>query len=169
MSNNSKQRVLITIISILIVANIALLAYFLWFKPNQRNTRPEKNRDMMAYSLENVVGFDQTQLKRYQQMKEEHKTKIKPLFEDMHATKMLFYKYLQQTAPDSAINNAATAIGEKQKAIDLQIFRHFNELRTVCTPQQQPRFDSLIQRVVNKMSMPFRKRPDRKPDNKHPG
>ena len=121
----------------------------------------------MSYSLEKEVGFDSIQMKRYQQLKEEHKAKIKPLFEDIHATKMRFYQYLQQPADDSVINNAAIAIGEKQKAIDLQIFRHFNELRTVCTPQQQPRFDSLIQRAVNKMTMPFRKRPDRKPENTH--
>ena len=169
MSNNPKQRVLITIVSILVLANIALLLYFLWFKPNQRNTRPEKNRDMMAYSLENEVGFNQSQMTKYQQLKEEHKTIMKTLFEDMHAIKIHFYKYLQQSAEDSVIKNAASAIGEKQKSIDLQIFHHFNELRTRCTPEQQPRFDSLIQRVVNKMSMPFRKRSDRKPDSTRTG
>ena len=116
---------------------------------------------------EKAAGILARMLEKY--VEEEHKAKIKPMFEDMHATKMSFYKYLQQHAPDSVINNAATAIGEKQKAIDLQIFRHFNELRTVCTEKQQPRFDSLIQRVVNKMSMPFRKRSDRKPDNTRPG
>ena len=151
------------------LANIALLAYFLWFKPEQRNKRPDKNRDMMAYSLENEVGFDQAQMKKYQQLKEEHKAKIKPMFEDMHATKMKFYKYLQQPPDDSIINNLATAIGEKQKNIDVQIFHHFNELRAVCTQQQQPRFDSLIQRVVSKMSMPFRKRTERKPDSSRAG
>lgn len=165
MSNNSKHKILIAIISILVLVNIALLSYFLWYKPTQRHSRPEKSRDMMSYSLENEVGFDENQMKQYLQLKEDHKSKIKPLFEEMYASKLRFYKYLQQPAHDSVINSASKEIGEKQKAIDLQFFSHFNELKMICTPEQQPKFDSLILRVVNKISQPFHKRSNRKPDS----
>ena len=157
MSNNSKNRVFISIITVLLLTNIALLVFFFWVKPHG-NFRPDMRRDSIAQSLENKIGFSQEQMAQYQRLKDEHKEKIKPLFEDMRNAKEQFYRFLHQPASDSELNNAANVIGEKQKAIDLQIFRHFKELRDLCTAQQQPKFDSLIQQVIHRMSVPYHKR-----------
>jgi Spy/CpxP family protein refolding chaperone len=157
MSENSKNRVFISIITVLLVTNIALLVFFLWVKPH-RNLHPDMRHDMIAQSLENKIGFDQQQMTQYQRLKEDHKVKMKPLFEDMRNTKDQFYRLLQQPSSDSGLNKAADLIGEKQKAIDLQIFHHFKDLRDLCTAQQQPKFDSLIQEVIHRMSVPYHKR-----------
>src|ERR1700730_15312506 len=115
MSNNSKNRVFISIITVLLVTNIALLVFFLWVKPNG-NLHPDNRRDSIAQSLENKIGFSQQQMTQYQRLREEHKEKMKPLFEDMRNAKEQFYRFLQQPSSDSGLNNAANIIGEKQKA-----------------------------------------------------
>ena len=157
MSNNTRNTVFISIITVLLATNIALLVFFLWVKPN-RNLHPDTRRDTIAQSLENKIGFSQQQMAQYQRLKDDHREKMKPLFEDMRNTKEKFYGFLQQPSSDSGINNAANLIGEKQKEIDLQIFHHFKELRDLCTVQQQPKFDSLIQQVIHRMSAPYHKR-----------
>jgi hypothetical protein len=53
--------------------------------------------------------------------------------------------------PDSTVTYYLNMIGEKQKSIDQKIFYHFLSLREICTPDQRPKFDTLVQRIVKNM------------------
>jgi hypothetical protein len=46
----------------------------------------------------------------------------------------------------------AEAIGEKQSALDMQMFRNLKSIRNLCTPEQLPKFDSSIKTVVARMT-----------------
>ncbi len=108
--------------------------------------------------LEKEVGFDKSQLESYKQLKEQHWDRMKPSFTEMRNAKDDFYKLLSRSSvPDSVINAAADTIAARQKQIDLQTFRHFQQVRALCTPEQQPRFDSVVQLVLKKMNGPWRK------------
>ncbi|MBS1654397.1 MAG: hypothetical protein JSU05_06120, partial [Bacteroidetes bacterium] len=72
-------------------------------------------------------------------------------------TKTRFYNLLNDpSVNDSVLNNMADSIGIKQKNIDLQIFHHFKQVGSLCTPDQQPKFDSLVVRVIKKMTTPHK-------------
>ena len=58
---------------------------------------------------------------------------------------------------DSVINKASDVIAQKQKALDLQTFNHFKKVRALCTPEQQAKYDSMIQRMFRKMGKPIRR------------
>ena len=51
---------------------------------------------------------------------------------------------------DSAIGNTATLFADKQKQIQTAMFKHFKDVRNLCTPQQQPKFDLLFYTMMNK-------------------
>jgi Spy/CpxP family protein refolding chaperone len=119
----------------------------------------------MKEALKNEVGFNDQQMSQFDGMVGVHRQQMRPLFEDINKTKENFYYLLTQPkASDSVLNAAAREIGEKQKLIDLKIFMHFQNIRQLCTPKQQPAFDSLVQRVVHRMIVPMR-RADNKKDS----
>jgi periplasmic protein CpxP/Spy len=158
MASISRNKIYVLLIGILLLSNLALVAFFVFNRPEKKEVRKEKPGSFMKEALKSEVGFDDQQMTQFEQMSGEHKQQMRPLFEDIGKTKENFYRLLTQPGTaDSLLNNSAREIGDKQKHIDLKIFMHFQNIRQLCTPEQQPKFDSLIQRVVRKMVFPMRK------------
>ncbi|MCK7556416.1 hypothetical protein MKQ70_15890 [Chitinophaga sedimenti] len=84
----------------------------------------------------------------------------------MRAAKDSFYQQLYRDAvPDSVVSSYGDSIALKQKSIDMQVFRHFQQVRGLCTDEQRPRFDSLVNQVIRKMSGPYRRDRGEKQDS----
>ena len=161
----SRNRIYVFLIGILLVSNLALVAFFVLNKPPQKEIRRDRPGSYMKDALKSEVGFNDQQMAEYDKQVDAHRQSMRPLFEDITKTKENFYHLLMQPGtPDSVLNNAANQIGEKQKLIDMKIFMHFQNIRQLCTPSQQPMFDTVIQRVVHRMVFPIRK-PDNKGDS----
>jgi Spy/CpxP family protein refolding chaperone len=156
--NPSSKRPLIFFIIFLLLTNIAVLGYFLWYKPGPgkvpaKQGGPKENG--IASELRKEVGFNDQQVAEYKKIREEQWKKFGPMLQDVRKAKDSLYKLLgSESANDSVINNVASLIGERQKALDLQAFNHFRRLRTICTPEQLPKYDSMIQRMMRKMGKP---------------
>ena len=166
MSNASKNKPLIIIIIILLLTNVAILAYFLWLKQPDKPVPLDKNRDRLAESLKNEVGFNDNQVAEYKKVKDAQWDKMKGRFDDLRKAKDSFFHLLSvENANDSSLNNAADSIAARQKALDLEAFAHFKELRKLCTPEQQPKYDSLVQRMFNRMAGTFMRANSAKADS----
>ena len=154
---NSRNRTLIFIITVLLLTNIAVLGYFLWFKkePTTQDPRREdklRNDKGIEDPLRDSVGFTEDQLSQYRQMRDDQRKSIKPMMEDMRKTKdSLFRMVANENANDSTINSIADEIARKQRDMDLRMFGYFKKIRGVCTPDQRPKYDTLIQRMMRKM------------------
>jgi periplasmic protein CpxP/Spy len=158
MSSQSKNKILIFIITILLLTNIGVLISFEGMrKHGDKDSKTDKAHAGITDLLKKEVGFSDTQMAQYKQMRKEHWDKMKPLFDEMNNTKTRFYDLLNNTAvSDSVLNQMADSIGIRQKNIDLQIFHHFKEVGNLCTPEQQPKFDSLVVRVIKRMATPHK-------------
>lgn len=156
-----KNKSLLGIIIFLLISNIAMLVFFLALG---NNTKKEHNantrKDMISNFLKKDVGFDQQQMDSYEQIHKDHFEKMRPFFDSLHASKDNFYNLLYVEAPDSVVNKAAAVIGENQISLDIQMFRHFKNIRSLCKPEQLPKFDSLFKTVLSHMTQ------HRKPDPK---
>ena len=63
-----------------------------------------------------------------------------------------FYKLLYSPAiSDSLVNADADSIAQKQKTVDMHMFRYFKSIRNICKPEQLPKFDSSITREIGWM------------------
>ncbi|HEU4551457.1 MAG TPA: hypothetical protein VFS25_01420 [Chitinophaga sp.] len=155
----AKNKVLLIMLGVLLFTNIGMLVLFLNLKPaNNRFGRDLKGRRGLVEILEKKAGFSKQQLNAYLQLREQHWTKMKPLLAEMRNAKDSFYRLLYvPDVADSTLNRAAAVIGQKQQAIDLQTFRHFQQVRGLCTPAQRPGFDTLVHQVIYRMSAPFRR------------
>jgi periplasmic protein CpxP/Spy len=161
------NKVLVFIIAILLLSNIAMLYFYLNKKNCEDNNKqkPFSAREWMADKLKNEVGFNDSQVAKYKELSGKHKENMKPLFEDIRLAKDSLYKLLKTEPSDSLINHYLAAIGDKQEAIDQKIFNHFQNLKHICTPDQQPKYDSIIQDVIKGMINPRRGGGDKKKDD----
>lgn len=151
MSTQPKSKILLIAIGILLVANLGLLCFFIANKPaEKRGTRGDRKAMMTAF-LKNDIGFNQQQLKQYDTLSQVHHTKIKALFDEARNDKEKQFKQMtSDDFSDSAISTTATLFADKQKQIQTAMFKHFKDVRNLCTPQQQPKFDLLFYTMMNK-------------------
>jgi protein CpxP len=165
------NKVLVFIIGVLLLSNIAMLYFYLTKKNCDDNKPREQNKsrgEFMVEKLKNEVGFTDSQIAQYREIKSKHKEGMKPLFDDIFNAKDSLYKLLgqAQTPSDSQVNHYLEMIGDKQEAIDQRIFNHFLTLKQLCTPEQLPRYDSTIQKVIKGMINPrWGGGPDKKKDD----
>ena len=53
---------------------------------------------------------------------------------------------------DSVLEKSAAMIGKNQEAVDMQMLKHFRNVRSICTERQLPKFDSLFKNVIEKFT-----------------
>ena len=159
-----RNRNLLIIIGVLLLTNIAVLVYFLGQKKPAKPSDGEKDRAGMAEMLQKEVGFTDEQTAQYKQLKEKQKQTIRPMYDDMRKTKDSLFRLLSYPETnDSLLNKISDAIAQKQKALDLQTFNHFKNVRTLCTPEQQPKYDSMVLRMFRKMGKTLKHNEPAKP------
>lgn len=156
--STSNKRSLVFIIIFLLLTNIGVLAYFLWDKKPKSKTEPNgKQLTGMAASLQKDVGFDSVQIAEFKKLKEKQWVILKPMFEDIRKAKDSLYRMISnERVSDSTLSTTADLIAQRQKALDLQAFNNFKEIRTVCRPEQLAKYDSLVLRMMRKMGKPQR-------------
>jgi len=157
MPSFSKTQILIFIIIILLMVNIAMVLSFGMKTPSKTEADKPRRPNPIAFTLKEKVGFSEQQMQKIEELKKAHREKMHKLFEDVRKSKIDFYEHVNQdTIADSTIQHLSSDIGRKQQAIELQAFKNFRELRALCTPEQLPRYDSLMPQVIRNMWFPER-------------
>jgi periplasmic protein CpxP/Spy len=155
MNQLSRNKVLLTIIAILLVTNLVMLVLFLKMKP-----RPQERKKLgFTEKLKSQVGFSPQQMAIFEPKRKIFWTSVRERFDEIKKTKESFYKYMYDPSiPDSVLEAKADLIGTQQKNLDLYVIRHFKETRKLCTPEQLPKYDSLLPPLIERMTA----RPERK-------
>jgi protein CpxP len=157
MRNLTKTKVLIFVILVLLVANAAMLFSFVGMKKPEKDNDRGRGPNVMSSVLQEQVRFSDQQMDKVKDLRKKHWDKMHVLFEDMRKAKIAFYQNISKSeVADSALQLQASVIGKTQQAIDIQTFKNFRELRALCTPEQLPRYDSLIPKVIQNMWFPHR-------------
>jgi len=167
--SNPRNRNLLIIIGVLLLTNIAVLIYFLGQRKPEKpaTSKGEKDKNGIAEMLQKEVGFNDEQTAQYKQLKEKQRETIRPMYDDMRKAKDSLFRLLSYPQTnDSLLNKMADAIAQKQKTLDLQTFDHFKRVRTLCTPEQQPKYDSMVLRMFRKMGKTPRHNESEKTDKK---
>lgn len=157
------NKALVFIIAILLLSNIALLYFFTRNDCNKQSAekKPQHGsfREYMIETLRKEVGFNDEQIVKYEELSNKHKQNMKPLFDGIGQAKDSLYKLVVQSPgpSDSVVHHYLTMIGERQKDIDQRIFNHFLALKQLCTVEQTPKYDTVIQRVIKGMIKPQKK------------
>lgn len=151
-NNQNRSKAYLSIIAILLVANIAMVAFFLFKKDGDKHEKPRVDRrTMIANFLKKEIGFDSVQLQQYDTLSLRHKESMKKLFDSLRSAKDKQFKKLTADGfSDSIMNVVADQSAANQKMMELQMFSHLKNVRMLCKPEQLPGFDSLFVKVLNR-------------------
>lgn len=147
---NTNTRILTIAVVLLLITNIALVAFFVMGKnkksSNHQGGRPDPT-EMMAKELN--MTEDQKEL--HKQLREEHQKNIKPLFDSVKAAKIAYYSLVKDsTVSDSMVTAYGQRISERQSAIDKLTFDHFKKMRKLFTADQIPKYDEFLQKMMQR-------------------
>jgi hypothetical protein len=154
---------LLIIIAVLLLTNIGVLGYFLWYKkPESKATQTwgdgRGNNNGIQDLLQKDVGFSVEQLAQYKQLKDKQRETIRPMYDEMRKAKDSLFRLLRESSvPDSVVEKAADRIAKQQRTVDLQTYYYFKKVRTLNTPEQLPKYDTLIQNMFSRMNRPPRR------------
>jgi periplasmic protein CpxP/Spy len=148
MDNTGKNKILLLIIAVLVVTNLGMLWYF--SKP-EKEEKPRSRNERMAEYMKKELGFDDAQVKQYLAYRELRDSVMAPLNMEMRAARMEMVNLLRQpSVPDSLVKAVVTRIGEKQVPIELESYNHFRRTQSLCRPDQQAKYDSMLVRMVKR-------------------
>jgi periplasmic protein CpxP/Spy len=163
--SQNKSKILLTIIGILLIANIAMVSFFLLKKDGNKydKQRPDR-KTMIASFLKDEIGFSTEQLQQYDTLSTGHRENMKKMFDSLRSSKDKQFKELAAgNFSDSVINSVADRSAVSQKIMELQMFNHLKNVRLLCTPEQLPKFDTLFVKILNRRGGEGRKKdPDKK-------
>ncbi|MBK6936574.1 MAG: Spy/CpxP family protein refolding chaperone [Chitinophagaceae bacterium] len=158
---NSNKILSITVV-LLLLANIALVVMLVTgngFGHKSQNKRIDP-AEMMAKEL----GLNEQQKASHKLLKEEHMKTMKPLFDSLREVKSAFYMLTkEQELSDSLLNAYGHTITDLQIRIDKATFAHFKKVRAMLTPEQQPKFDTLVKKMMTRSKRSDQGKTDKKP------
>ena len=149
----STRKSLLIVIFLLLIIDLVVLFFFVSKnKPDNGHQRDRKESGLFIM-LSKDANFTPEQMAEYQELREEQFKNVKPLFSKIRKSKDNFYSLLYtENVSDSTVNALSDSIAANQKALDLQMFTYFQKVRLLCTPDQVPKFDSSIKKVVMRMT-----------------
>lgn len=154
-----RQRWLLVLVAILFLTNIATLS-IIWFKkPRSHNqvNDPAKKEKRMGQFMVDQMKFDTVQAAAYWKLRDSLVTIQRPVMDSIRNAKLSFFDMLNQpNINDSTLAARSNEITYLQKRLDLLTFRHFQQVRALCRPDQLQKFDTVIKEIVNRMT-PFRR------------
>ena len=160
MSTNSKNKILLIAVAILLLTNITMLVFFL-IGPQKKGGHGGREA-MMTEFLQKEVGFSPQQIQQYDTLSKQHREKMRAMFEEAGKNKENQLKQLAAADfSDSSIHSIAGQSTEKQKMLEINMFEHLRDVRSICTPEQRPKFDSLVYKVLGRRGE-GRKKPEEK-------
>jgi protein CpxP len=148
----------------LVLLNLAMLTVFFFMRPPVHGGPGNGNA---AEFLVKEVGLDSLQKISFSALRKEHQRQMREVREKNREAKEAFFDLLAKPDIDDAtLNAAAEKASQYEREADLITFRHFQQVRKICRPDQQQKFDQLIRQVL-RMTAP-QPGPGRGPGG-HPG
>ena len=149
MRNLAKNKWILFLLGLLLVANISLLLGFFVFGEGPGPARSSREDAFKSFSVKMHLTGEQE--KAFRAMKEHHAESMKPLWERIRKTKdSLFRQVGHLDNGDSMATVLSIRLAALNREADMQLFHHFQEVRKQCTPDQQAIFDTLIPRVMSR-------------------
>ena len=159
MNSTAKNKLLIWLAVLLLVANAASIAMF-WLGKVKQPPSPKRTPNEF---LIKELKMDAKQEEQLEVLVKEHRQAAEKLRVKTREAKETFFDLLKQpNVTDSVKQTAAKEVSVITEELDLLTLNHFQKVRSLCTADQQQKFDEIIHQVTNMIGQP---RPPMRPGN----
>lgn len=149
----TKNKIWWLIILLLLAANTVTLVLF-WTGRNQQSPQQGQGPQLLAEFLTKELQLDSGQQQQYQQLIQAHRSAAAPLRQKIVELKDSLFLLLKQGNPSDTAKAVATAkIAATTQQLERLHIDHFQQVRAICTPNQQQKFDQLLHDIVRRLSM----------------
>lgn len=143
----TKTKLLQAAVALLLLLNVAIVVHFRLHRP------PHHKRDALKNQVTNVLRLDESQVKAYEQLIDQHRQNIRQKEADMLAQKRQLYTLL--TGDNLAQKDTLLQrIGQIQQEIERVHFDHFEAVKKLCRPDQMAYFQSIPAEIVRHLGPP---------------
>jgi periplasmic protein CpxP/Spy len=153
MYSKTKNKLLIWLVILLLTGNTASIAIF-WLGKNKQSVAIKGTpKEFLVKELQ----LNSRQQEELELLMIRHREETPELRKEIRQAKKDFFDLLkQQNIADSNLQAAAKNVSLSIEQLDLFTFAHFKKIRELCTPEQQDKFDRIIQQVTTMMPPPQR-------------
>jgi protein CpxP len=148
MNDSSKIKWLAGTTVLLIVLNVVLLG-FMWFRPHP--PRPDRGGPSAAIIRE--LKFDDAQRSQFEKLRDVHHNMMVTIQEkDRHTHDALFALLKDGDDASPTADSLINEIAQNRKQIETLTYHHIADVRKLCTPDQQKKFDEIIINMMTRMN-----------------
>lgn len=126
----------------LLMTNLILLWFLLYPGTKLRDVGPKK-------IIMEKLRFDEIQIKEYEKLIVWHRQEILKSERAMHDLKQGLYKTLTSNLNAESKDSLINEIGKLQIDIENTHYRHFQDIKKVCKPEQQKLFDDMTVEITD--------------------
>lgn len=144
----AKYKWILFLVAVLLISNV-VLAIFL-FTSKDKKTVSNKKRESPSNIIYKELGLTAQQIDTFKLNKESFFKDMRPIWDEIKSLKDSLYKHMEVDSTDSSIQLLTSTIAQKTKEADIKMYQHFVEMRKLCTPEQQVRFDTIIPKFLNR-------------------
>lgn len=137
-------------IVLLLILNVATIGWVIRKTDTVRGSRPN-----LEQFLTKRLALTPDQLEQYRQSRNQMRGRSKPHEDSLRTLRgALFNRIKQPAVSDEVLDRLLEQIARQNEQITRLRFRHWQQLRTLCTPEQQVRFDQVISRIERGINNP---------------
>lgn len=152
----------ITVIGLLLL-NLGTLGFLFLSGPKGNRQSPREGRPEPKEIIIEKLHFDAAQQKEYAKLIEWHKGEIRRIDGNIRESKNELYSQLSEAKVNVKTKDSLiTLLNSEQKQIEETHFKHFEDIKKLCHPNQMEDFNNLTEELGRLFSpkKPSRKRHD---------
>ena len=132
--------------AVLLLINLFLICSIFWGRPHR--PRGEGPKNIIIQKL----NFDETQVKEYEKLIGWHRTEIKKSEEEIKNLKNQLYSTLTKDSETTIKDSLIKEINNVQLKIENIHYKHFEDIKKLCRPDQQQAYENFTHEVASLFS-----------------
>jgi hypothetical protein len=146
MMAHSKNRTLLILIMVLLLTN-GIMLYLL---NREQPKEPELSRsERMVKMVQDELALNPEQVEEYIKLRGYRDSLMKPIQADLRNAKIDMLQLIRKDSVHiDSLQSTAERVGDQQAKIELEYYNHFKRMQKMLQNDQQPKFDSLLLRMV---------------------
>ncbi len=128
-----------------LLVNAATLIFFWVTRPPRKGRPPKETFGVLTQELK----LENDQQKVYKALRVQHHSTHDSLLQLIAEKRQVLY-----SQKPASLDSIIQPIGQLQQQIELITYQHFEDVRKICTPEQQAKLDKMLVGAVQHILMP---------------